>query len=228
MNKQIFSIFSLLVAVACPQDPPVKGEIRQFFDEVKTTMAENQARLRQYTWTETVEISLKGEVKKRLQNSCRYGPNGQIQKIPIGAPSPPPSGGRIKRRIVTDKTEDLKDYMEGVSSLLRRYIPPDPQALQAAFAAGKAMIEPASGTLVFNDYIKPGDKFSITFDRATKKLVGFAVATYIDEPKDGVSVNSRFSALADGTSFIEQSTLDANAKKLQIVTTNFGYQKVSN
>ena len=32
---------------------------------IKQSLAENQAQLRQYTWIETTEISLKGEVKKK-------------------------------------------------------------------------------------------------------------------------------------------------------------------
>ena len=36
---------------------------------IKQSLADNQAQLRQYTWIETTEISLKGEVKKKEQKS---------------------------------------------------------------------------------------------------------------------------------------------------------------
>ncbi len=118
--------------------------------------------------------------------------------------------------------------MDRVRSLLGRYIPPAPDSMQAAFEAGKVTLEPASGAVVFNDYVKPGDKVTVAFNTATKKLATFAVATYLDTPKDAVTINARFSSLPDGTNFMEQSTVQATAKKVQINTTNFGYQRVGN
>src|SRR6476620_3346272 len=69
---------------------------------LKQALAENQAALKQYTWTETTEISLKGEVKKRQQKTCRYGPDGKVQKTPVESSEPqqaqqpeePRGGGR--------------------------------------------------------------------------------------------------------------------------------------
>jgi hypothetical protein len=227
MAGRMVSIYVLVAAAAFSQDAgSVRAAIQQKIGEIKNSIAENQAQLKQYAWTETIEISLNGEVKTRNQNACRYGPDGKVQKTPIGAPAPPPSGGPLKRRIIAKKKDELTDYMDRVRSLLSRYVPPAPGSMQAAFEAGKATLEPASGTVVFNDYIKPGDKVTLTFDTATKKLVTFGVATYLDTPKDAVTINARFSSLPDGTNFMEQSVLDASAKKVQVNTTNFGYQRV--
>jgi len=188
-------------------------------------MAQNQARLRQYAWTETIEISLKGEVKKRSQNSCQYGPDGQVQKTAIGAPPPQPSGPprRLKNKIVAKKTGELTDYMERVSSLVSRYVPPNPDTMQGAFGQGNATLTPGAGVITITDYFKMGDRMTLQFDMATKKLSSFAVATYLDEPKDTVTINAQFSSLPDGTNFVEQSVLVASAKQVQVKTTNFGY-----
>jgi hypothetical protein len=225
MVRRTISIFALSAAAALsPQDGQAQDMLQQRLSEVEQSMAQNQARLRTYAWTETTEISLKGEVKKRDQNSCQYGPDGQVQKTPIGAASPSePSGGRLKRKIVAHKTEELTDYMEQVKSLLGRYVPPNVQAMQVAFHSGKATLKPGAGALVFGDYVKPGDKVTLTFDLATKKLISFDVATYMDEPKDVVTMNARFSSLPDGTNFVEQSVLNAMAKQIQITTTSSGY-----
>ena len=204
----------------------IQAALRQQLGEVKQAMAQNQAQLRQYAWTETVEISLKGEVKRRNQNACSYGPDGTVQKTPIGEPPPPPSGRRLKKRIVEKKVDELKDYMDRVVSLVGRYVPPDPQSMQAAFAAGKATLRPGAGILIFGDYAKPGDQMTLTFDQSAKKLISFVVATYLDGPKDTVTVNARFASLPDGTSFVEQSVLDASAKQIQVKTTNFDYHKI--
>ena len=50
---------------------------------LKESIAQNQAALKTYKWTETTEISLKGEVKKREQKECRYGPDGKVEKTPV-------------------------------------------------------------------------------------------------------------------------------------------------
>jgi hypothetical protein len=227
MIRRAISMSAMVVASAVSQETgPAKAALEQRLGEVKQSIAQNQARLRQYTWTETTEVSLKGEVKKREQNSCKYGPDGKVQKTPIGAAPPSePSGrkGKIKARVVEKKVDELKDYMDRVGSLLHRYIPPDAQSMQAAFQAGRATLTPGAGVLAFSDYAKPGDEVKLTFDPATKKLVSYAVATYLDEPKDTVTMIARFSSLPDGTNFLEESVLDAAAKQIRIKTTNFEY-----
>ena len=40
-----------------------------------------------------------------------------------------------------------------------------------------------------------------------------------------MTVTARFSGLADGTNFLEESVLDATAKEIQIKTTNSGHHK---
>ena len=206
---------------------PDTAALQQRIGEVKQSIAQNQAKLKQYAWTETTEVSLKGDVKKREQRDCVYGPDGKLAKTPIGA-APASAAGKkrgLKGRIIENKVDEMKEYMDRVGSLVRRYIPPDTQAMQAAFQASKVSLNKAAGTLVFSDYAKPGDRVTVTFDTATRKLRSFAVATYLDAPNDAVTLNARFSSLADGTNFLEESVLDATAKAIQIKTTNFGHRK---
>jgi hypothetical protein len=215
------SLLFVLAAGLLAQD---KAALQQRLGEVKQSLAQNKAQLKKYAWTETTELSLKGEVKKRDQKECRYGPDGRIAKTPIGEPAA--GGGKkrgIKGKMIEKKTDELTDYMDRVGSLVSRYVPPDPQAMQAAFQAGKATL--GQGTLAFADYAKPGDKMTISIDPATNKMRSFSVATYLDSPDDAVTLEARFSALADGTAYVEESVLNATAKQIQIKTTNFGHQK---
>lgn len=228
------ALLILAIAQVQAQDAAAqKQAVQQRLAGVKESMARNQAQLKQYAWTETTEISLKGEVKKREQKDCKYGPDGKVQKTVVGGGTPEQGeqGGRrgrkggIKGKIIENKVEDMKEYMDRVGSLVHRYVPPDPQAMQAAFQAGRASFDKATGALVFSDYAKPGDKVTLLFDTAAKKLRSFQVATYLDDQKDAVSLVANFSSLADGTNFLEQSVLDAKAKQIQIKTTNFGHKK---
>jgi hypothetical protein len=221
------AILSVMAGPSRGQDA-AKQQLQQKIAGIKESMAASQALLRQYSWTETTEISLKGEVKKRDQNECRYGPDGKVAKTPIGGGGQPQSGGKkrgLKGKIVENKVEEMKDYMDRVGSLVHRYLPPDPQAMQAAFQAGKASINPASGALTFNDYAKSGDSVLLVFDPAAKKLRSFSVQSYLDAPEDRVTLTARFSSLPDGASFVEESVLNAAAKEIQVKTTNFGHHK---
>ncbi len=225
MNKVCWMAV-IMAAGALSQD---KAALQQRIGEIKSSIAQNQTQLKQYAWTETTQISLKGEVKKRNQNDCMYGPDGKVKKTPIGAASPQaaPKGRRrgLKAKVVANKIDEMKEYMDRVGSLIHRYIPPDPQAMQAAFQAGKATLNPGSGTVAFTDFVKSGDKVTLGFNPATKKLTTFAVATYLDAPGDSVTIQARFSSLGDGTNFLEESVLDASAKQIRIQTVNSGHHK---
>lgn len=219
-------ILCLAAATASAQEP--KQAIQERIAQIKQSMAANQAKLRAYTWTESTEISLKGDVKKIEQKECRYGPDGKVVKTAAGDGAGG-GGGKKKRglrgKVVENKMEDMKDYMDRVGSLIRRYVPPDPQEMQAALQSGRASVNAANGTLSFADYAKPGDRVSLSIDPAAKVLRGFNVDTYLDSPEDKVTLAARFASLADGTNYLEETLLNGQAKQIQIKTTNFGHQK---
>ena len=203
-------------------------KLKTWLAAVKASMAQSQRSLRQYNWVESTEISLKGEVKARKQNDCRYGPDGTVQKTPTTAPEEQKKKRGLKGKIVAKKKEELSDYMERASSLVKRYVPPDPSRMQAAMQAGKGTVQLALDSkvvLIFRDYAKPGDEFALTFDGPGKRVEGVKVRSYLDEAEDAVGLTLSFSNLPDGTNYLSESLLDATAKNVQIKTTNFGHQK---
>lgn len=202
---------------------------------IKELLAQNQARLRTYSWVETTTITLKGEVKKQEQKQCFYGADGKVQKTPIGAaPAAKPQassggrGGRLKERIVENKVDEMKDYMEKVAALVHDYVPPAPARIQAAQAAGNVSTQP-SGTavnLAIKNYLKPGDVVTVGADSAAKRLTSYKVQSFVEKPKeDDVTLNVTFGALQDGTFYPQQVLLDVTAKKIQVKITNSGYKK---
>src|ERR1700678_1286132 len=163
-------------------------ELQQKLAAVQQSMAENKMKLQRYQWTETTQLTLKGDAKPPSQNICQYGPGGQVQKTLITPPPPPPSGGRLKQRVIANKTGEMQDYMGDVKVLLAQYVPPDSQKMQQAFAAGNASLNPANGlvNLIFKNYAQPGDQMTITFDPSTKKVISLNVQTYMGQSKDAV------------------------------------------
>jgi hypothetical protein len=67
---------------------------------------------------------------------------------------------------------------------------------------------------------------TLSFNTATKKISALSVNTYMDEPKDVVTLAVQFASLPDSTNYVQQSVLNATAKKLVVTTTSTNYQKM--
>ena len=227
ISKRLMIIGAVTLAITVPAISQ-NSEVQEKLAAVKQAAAENKQKLRQYKWIETTQLTLKGDAKPPTKNSCQYGPDGKVQKTLIGPPPQQPSGGRAKQKIIENKKEEMKDYMQDVKAVLAMYVPPDPQRMQAAFEAKKVSLNPAGGAvnLVFTDYAQPGDKMTLTFDTATKKITGLNINTYMGKEKDVVTLQVQMGSLPDGTNYEQQSVLNATAKQLVVTTTNSDYQKI--
>ena len=221
-------IIAAIALVASVATVAQNGELQQKLAAAKQAAAENKQRLRQYQWTETTQLTLKGDPKPATEKLCQYGPDGQVQKTPIGAPPAAPSGGRLKQRVVEKKKAEMVDYMDDVKGVLSMYVPPDPDRMQQAFQAGKLSLNPAGNVvnLVFTDYAQPGDRMTLVFDPAIKKIISLSVNTYMGQAKDAVTLQVQMAGLPDGTSYAQQTILNASAKELVVTTTNSNYQKL--
>jgi hypothetical protein len=223
---------------ASRQDTPTPEQRLAAF---KQALAENQKRLRGYEWVETTIISLKGEEKARKQQRCYYGADGKVQKVPMGdTPAPKQEasgggggrrggggGGRIKSQIVENKKEDIQEYMEAAAALIHQYVPPQPELVQKAKDAGKMAMnptEPGKVRLAFKDYVQAGDQFTIDVNAAANSIGAVNVATYLEKPEDVVSLDVKFAALPDTTSYPAQTTFEAKAKNMRVVIQNSGHR----
>jgi hypothetical protein len=223
--------FAMFVVVALSATTLIaqNAELQQKLAAVKQSVIQNKQKLQRYQWYESIQLTLKGDPKPASQNLCRYAPDGTVQKTPIGAPPPPPSGGRLKQRIVAKKKGEMQDYMGDVKNLLSLYVPPDAQKMQQAYQSGNFSLNPAGGMLnfIFSNYAQPGDKLTVTFNQAEKKITALHVNTYMGEAKDIVTLDVTMSTLPDGTNFVLKTVLNATAKQLVVTTINSNYQKLA-
>jgi len=210
------------------QTPPSPD---QLVAALKQNLADGQKRLRQYEWIETTTIALKGEEKARTQKRVYYGADGKLTKVPMGEPAPKaaPSGergGRLKAKVVENKKDDMKDYMERASALIQKYVPPNAASIQKAKDAGHMTVQPPQAGKIhveFKDFVQPADLLSLDVsDKAM--LLGLKVATYLDKKEDAVTLDVGFGALTDGTSYTAKTTLNAAAKNLTVVVPNAGHK----
>jgi hypothetical protein len=213
------------------QAPPTPD---QMVAALKQNLAESQKRLRQYEWIETTAISLKGEEKSRKQQRVYYGADGKLTKLPIGEAAPAAQGGggrrgRLKEKIVEKKKDEMQEYMERAANLIHLYVPPSSTQIQAAKDAGNMALRPQPGKVrvEFQNFIQPSDLLAIDVDPKAALLSALNVATYLDKPEDAVTLAVRFGTLTDGTSYTQQTTLDAKAKNIRVVVENSGYRPLA-
>ena len=239
MNQTVLAVIGISILMSLPvarvvaQAPPTPD---QMVAALKQNLAESQKRLRQYEWTETTAISLKGEEKSRKQQRVYYGADGKLTKQPLGeapaqaAESGGRRGGRVKQQVIENKKNDMQEYMEKAAALIQQYVPPDPAQIQKAKDAGQMKVQPQPDGKVrveFRNYVQPSDQMSIDVAAKAALLSGLSVATYLEKPEDAVTLNVRFATLADGTSYTAQAALEAKAKNIRVVVENSGHRPLA-
>ena len=238
MKNRRFVWVSLLLGgafagIALAQTP----ELQQKVEELKQSAAANKQALAQYTWTETVTISLKGEQKKQEHFQVRLGPDGKPQKQSLDQPASAPApaadsgrrGGRLKEHVVEKKKEEYKDYADSIKSLIEQYLPPDKSLIEQAKQKGNIALSPAAGSdssiqLAFANYVKQGDKMTIVFDKARKAIVSISINSYLDDPKDAVTAEVQFGAVPGVPGHVSGVTINGVSKELTIAIQNSNYQ----
>jgi hypothetical protein len=195
---------------------------------LKSGLASSQATLRQYEWIETTVVNLKGEDKSTKQERCYYGADGKIQKVPVAAPAPEKKKGGLRGKIVENKKEEMSEYMKEAVGLVKRYLPPDPQRIDAVKAAGKLTLSPQPGNrlrLSFANYLKAGDSLTIDMNLADNSLVSASVVSTMDSDNAPVTLAVQFAKLDVGATYEPQVVLDAKGKEMKVTIQKSGYRK---
>jgi hypothetical protein len=137
----------------------------------------------------------------------------------------------LKKRVVEKKTDEMKDYMEQVVSLIHRYVPPQPELIKADVAGGNTSLSPQGPgaiQLQFKNFVKSGDVVTFTLDTAAKAIRQLKVDTYLDDAeKDKVALQVDFQTLPDGTNYAATKNLNVAAKKIVVSITASNYQKLA-
>jgi hypothetical protein len=231
MTRATFgTVVAPLVLALAAATPAGAQDLQQKLAAAKQNAAQNQQALRSYGWIEKVELSLKGEVKNTTVNSCRYGPDGKVQKTAVVEPPPAEKKRGLRGKVIAKKTGEMKAELEAATALVHQYVPPDPGMMQVVMNAGTASLAQAGpGALVlkFPGYVKPGDALSLTFDSTVKALRQLDVATYLDTPESPVTLGVAMQSLPDGTRYPGSVVLGMPASQVEVRITNSNYQKLA-
>ena len=216
-------VFSITPAMAQNQ------QMEQKLMAIKQAQDANKAKLATYTWTETETISIKGSVKDTKTYQVQMV-NGKQQKTLVNDQKASSGGreGRAKERVVEKKTEEYEEYGQQISALAKQYTTPNPEALMQAKQAGNISLQPGGGTvsLVIKNYIKQGDSMTMTINEQTHSPASVQVNSYLNDPKDAVTISAQFGQLPDGTNHVTTATITGVSKQLGITDQNSNYQKM--
>ena len=234
--------FMLLTMATVTSLSVVRGDAQapagpdQMVAALKQNLAESQKRLRQYEWIETTAISLKGEENSRKQQRVYYSADGKLTKLPIGEPPPQAAqsggrgGGRLKKRIVENKKNEMQEYMERAGNLIQMYVPPPPTLIQEAKDKGNMLLRPQPQGPIrveFQNVVQPSDLLALDVNTNAALLSAINVATYLDKKEDAVTLAVQFGTLTDGTSYTAQTTLEAKAKNIRVLVQNSGHRPLA-
>lgn len=243
MKRRTRLVFPILILLLCnfvigaavAQNP----QLQQRVADIKEAAVRNRQALAEYTWVEQVTISLKGEEKKQEHFQVRLGADGKQQKTSLDPPPSPPSadsgdgrrGGRLKQHVVEKKKEEYKDYADQIRALIQQYVPPEKEMLEQAYQKGNVKLSEEAGSpgqyrLVISNYVKNGDSMALIVNQAQRDLAGISINSYLDDPKNAVTVNVQFSAMPGGPNHVSTETINGVSKQLTINIQNSNYQRL--
>jgi hypothetical protein len=227
MLECVLATFAFIAIAA----PAADGQdLKEKLAAVKQAAAQNQQALLTYSWLEKTELSVKGEVKATKVDSCRYGPDGQVQKTPVVEPPPPETKRGLKGKIVAKKTGEMKEELEAAVALVHQYVPPAPDKIQVVMNAGTASLGQAGPQLVaftFPGYVKQGDALKVTFDKAITSLRQIDVQTWLARPDETVTLHVTMMSLPNSVSFPGSILLTIAKSQMQVRITKSNYQKLA-
>jgi hypothetical protein len=115
MKTTACAIGIALIAFTLSGARPGAQELKEKLMAAKAAAAKDAQAMRSYTWLEKTELSVKGEVKNTKVDSCRYGPDGKVQKTPVVTPPPPEKKRGLKGKAIAKKTGEMKAELESAS-----------------------------------------------------------------------------------------------------------------
>jgi hypothetical protein len=227
-------IIILAAIVVTSLGPQVAGQdmspaAQQRLAAVNESVTRNQAELRQYTWTEQIQVSFGNEVRKTEESLCHYGPDGRVQRTPAASPAQGRASRGMIGRIEERAKDQVVDFLEQAKTLIHSYFPPSAQLMEKSFGRGNASIGqtgPGTVELQFDNYLKPGDSLAFDFQPAGRRMQRLNVNTYMDTPLEPIALEVVFDSLPDGTNCPVTEVLSIPSRRLRVTVQNSNYQKL--
>jgi preprotein translocase subunit YajC len=235
MMALVLIAFSILGWLVAPRPAATQNsQVQQSVNEMKESAARSKQALAQYRWQQQETVSVKGKQKKQDLFQVELEPDGKQLRTPMAQDQDTSSSesqhGLLKRKLTEKKTGELIEYAQRIKELAQSYAPPDPARLQQAYQQGNVSIGAGGAAgevrLVVHDYVKPGDTVTFSLNREQKEIQGIEVSSYLNDPKDAVTLSAQFERLPDGTNHISEMLVNGVSKQLTVTIKNFNFQKI--
>lgn len=199
-------------------------------EQVAATIKANAQALKAFSYQQRMQLQLKGETKKVTLSQMTYDMYGNQQKTLLSeqpSANAPPSGGRLRQRVVAKKTGEFKDMMDKIAALVKSYteLPPDQlqtSLKQAAFSPGEGDMT-GSVQIVMHNVIQSGDSMTIWIDRTAMLFRRAVIATtYEGNP---VTTTANYAMLPSGQVYMAQAILNYPKKQVVAQIDNLNYQR---
>jgi hypothetical protein len=200
-------------------------------EQVAATIKANAQALKAFSYQQRTQLQLNGETKKVTLNQMNYDANGNLQKVQLSEEPPPgsspPSGGRLKQRVIARKTGEFKDMMNDITALVTSYTELPQQQLQASlqratFSQGQGDMAGAV-QIQMNNVIQQGDSLVIWIDRTALLFRRATIATSYEQ--NPVTVTANYAMLPSGQVYMAKAILNYPKKQLVLEIDNLNYQK---
>ena len=199
-------------------------------EQVAGTIKANAQALKAFSYQERMQLQLKGETKKVTLSQITHDMNGNEQKTQLSEDPPadaPPSGGRLKQRVVAKKTGEFKDMMHEISALVKSYTQLPHEQMQAALK--QAMFSQGAGDMAGTVQIQmrnvnqQGDSMTIWIDRTAMLFRRVVIATTYE--KNPVATTANYAMLPSGQVYMAQAILNYPKKEVVVEIDNSNYQR---
>jgi hypothetical protein len=219
---------SLALVLAAGVAAPVAAQSPQAAAKIaalKANLATSKAALLKYQWVQTTTVSLNGEVKSSKAQQVTHAADGSLVKTDLTPPAAAPGG--LRGRIIERKKEELTADMQAAIALVKEYLPPEAARIEAAHAAGGIDVALAPNgvgyTINIANYLKPGDKLSITIEPGPNVITDARVASWLSDPSDPVTANVAMGTLPGNISYPANIQLSVPSKGLVVTVENSDY-----
>jgi len=197
--------------------------------EVAAAIKANAQALKIFNYQQRMQLQLKGETKKVPLTQMTHDMYGNVQKTQLSEEpaDAPPSGGRLKQRVVARKKGEFKDMMQEIATLVTSYTELPPDQLHAALQ--KASFSPGEGDMggsvqvQMQNVIQQGDSMTIWIDRNAMLFRRAVIATtYEGNP---VTTTANYAMLPTGQVHMAQAILNYPKKQVVVQLDNMNYSK---
>ncbi len=198
--------------------------------EVAAAIKGNAQALKAFSYQQRMQLQLKGELKKVTLTQMNHDMNGNLQKTLLSEePSgdAPPSGGRLKQRVVAKKKGEFKKMMGEIADLVHSYSELPPQQLQAAlrqatFSEGQGDMAGAVQIQMHN-VIQPGDSLTFWIDRTAMLFRRIAIGTTYEQ--NPVTTTANYAMLPSGQVYMAQAIVNYPKKQVMVQLDNMNYSR---